>query len=397
MFQRHALFHKQYPAQRWIAFRDIGPSPRGRFGHSMACDGTRVFVLGGLLSPGAQADETKLIHVLDTSMYFLFVISFGQPPSLKTQSTSITRNPTLTLSILVRRPPNSCRSRQRVPRIEDNHISRYLRRIPIQYVVLLLSKKLPQMNWTTSPQQITRDQNPSLNSLPRRLLWRPTGASGRPKRFPEDDDDGEGSTEHHAKVLAPDAPSGKEIARLEDGRLVELERQLSETLVAKTERDRRIARLTDDLALKSALLEQAVEEKERTGLELRELQAKLDESLLSRDHALEQAQSALQKASWATEANEQSQRELTEMRAELEASKSESAAFHLRLADTENGCAKSKAEADTNHTQTATGLANTDEDGVVHRLMERIQAMEAKMASSWNEKSFEMMECRNEG
>jgi len=34
----------------------------------MACDGTRVFVLGGNLS---SVDEAKLIHVLDTSMYFL--------------------------------------------------------------------------------------------------------------------------------------------------------------------------------------------------------------------------------------------------------------------------------------------------------------------------------------
>jgi hypothetical protein len=36
----------------------------------MACDGTRVFVLGGALSLGAMADETQPIHVLDTSMYF---------------------------------------------------------------------------------------------------------------------------------------------------------------------------------------------------------------------------------------------------------------------------------------------------------------------------------------
>ena len=35
----------------------------------MSCDGTRVFVLGGDLSPGAQADEAKLIHTLDTGMY----------------------------------------------------------------------------------------------------------------------------------------------------------------------------------------------------------------------------------------------------------------------------------------------------------------------------------------
>ena len=52
----------------------------------MACDGTRLFVLGGALSPGAQVDEAKLIHVLDTSMYFRFVISFGQHSNLKQSS-----------------------------------------------------------------------------------------------------------------------------------------------------------------------------------------------------------------------------------------------------------------------------------------------------------------------
>jgi hypothetical protein len=52
----------------------------------MASDGRRLFVLGGGLSPGTQVDEAKLIHVLDTSMYFLFVISFGQPSSLKQSS-----------------------------------------------------------------------------------------------------------------------------------------------------------------------------------------------------------------------------------------------------------------------------------------------------------------------
>ncbi len=43
----------------------------------MASDGTRVFVLGGASSPHRAVDEAKLIHVLDTSMYFLFVILFG--------------------------------------------------------------------------------------------------------------------------------------------------------------------------------------------------------------------------------------------------------------------------------------------------------------------------------
>jgi chromosome segregation ATPase len=205
---------------------------------------------------------------------------------------------------------------------------------------------------------------------------------------------------------------------------------LSGILVAQTERDRRIAQLTDGLALKSAQLEQATkgkkraelglrelqakldglqlshdqakanaaEEKKRAGLELRELRAKLDESLLSRNHALEQARSALQKASCAADANEQSQRELTEMRAELEARRSEPAASCLRLADTEDNCAKSKAEADTDRNQNATGLVDTDEGRIVHKLVERMQVMEAEMASlRWNEKNFETMECRNEG
>jgi hypothetical protein len=51
------------------------------------------------------------------------------------------------------------------------------------------------------------------------------------------------------KFAAPHSPSEGEVTRLE------LERQLSVSLAAQTERDRRIAQLTDELALKSALLE----------------------------------------------------------------------------------------------------------------------------------------------
>jgi hypothetical protein len=290
------------------------------------------------------------------------------------------------------------------------------------------------MDRLASP-QITRERRPSLNGLPSQ----PTGVDDKPRCVLQEDDDSERTTEHLAKLVVPDASSEKEVARLEHERIADLERQLLAMCAAQTERDRRIAQLTDQLGQKSALLEQAeanaaeaaeakkraglehrklqvkldelllsydqaeanaAEAKKPAGLELRELQAKLDESLLSRDHALEQAQSALQKASCAAEAiqaNEQSQRELTEMRTELEASKSESAAFRLRLADTENNCANNKADADTYRTQTATGLVNTDEDPIVHRLMERMEAMEEMASRRWNEKSFEMMECRNEG
>src|SRR6266566_9840388 len=110
----------------------------------MASDGRRVFVLGGELSPGTQVDKTKLIHVLDTSMYFLFVISFGQSSSLK-QSSSFTRNLTLTPSSIVRRPPNLRRSYPRVTRPRVNHNTGYsLHQMPLERrTVLFLSKWLP--------------------------------------------------------------------------------------------------------------------------------------------------------------------------------------------------------------------------------------------------------------
>ena len=158
-----------------------------------------------------------------------------------------------------------------------------------------------------------------------------------------------------------------------------------------------------------------VEAKKHAGLELRELQAKLDELMLSRDEhlrtALEQAQSALQKAtSRAAEANERSQRELAEVHAKLEARESELAAMRLRFADAEDGWAKSKAEADTLRARTEAAadtlrggsqagarLVNMDVDRVTSRLMERVRAVEAEMASlRGNEKSIEEMECRNE-
>ncbi|KAF8492381.1 hypothetical protein F5888DRAFT_1618986 [Russula emetica] len=137
--------------QRWTTFQDIGPSPCRRRAHAMACDGTRVFVLGGMLSRGAQVDEAKLIHVLDTSMYFLFVISFGQPSSLK-QSSSFTRNPTPTLSSIVRRPPNLRRRYPRVTRPRVNHNNQHFlcrTRMSTQNMVLFLFKKLPPENWTS--------------------------------------------------------------------------------------------------------------------------------------------------------------------------------------------------------------------------------------------------------
>lgn len=200
---------------------------------------------------------------------------------------------------------------------------------------------------------------------------------------------------------------------------MELERRLSVTLAAQTERDRRLAQLSDELALKSNLLEQAeanaAEATKRVGqleethvrvlrdhtdiqeqhsaldaelrdhadrllaqtslveqkdAELLNAQAQLRELLLSREQhvrALEQAQGALQKATArATEVDEQSQNtreqigqyetELAEVRSELEAKVSELDAVRLRLTDAENAWAKSREEADTFRALTTTSL-----------------------------------------
>jgi len=221
--------------------------------------------------------------------------------------------------------------------------------------------------------RITRERKASSNDLPSQ----PPGVNNKPRDIAKEDDDSECSTGHHAKLVPPKVPPKKEIARLEDERLIELERKLSAMLAAQTERDMRVAQLTDELAQNSALLKQseanAVEAKKRAGLEQREMQAKLDE------------------------ANERSQRELAEVRAELEARKSELAAVHLRLKDAESGWAKIKAGADISRAKTSANFVNADEDEVMHRLTGRMRAMEAKIASlQGNEKSFEMMECTNE-
>jgi hypothetical protein len=226
------------------------------------------------------------------------------------------------------------------------------------------------------------------------------GVNSKPRHVPEDDVS-EGSTKYHAKFAAPHSSSEGEVASLE------LERQLSVALAVQTERDHHSAQLTDEFALKSALFEQAevntVEPARRAGPELREhadyrrlmrtslveqkdvelvdMHARLRDMLLSRDQQIGQYE-----------------KELANVHAKLEAKESELQAVRLRLADAEKGWSESKAEADTLRAQTAAGSVNTDEDQVARRLMERLQAIEAEMASKrWNEKSIEAMECRNEG
>jgi hypothetical protein len=116
--------------------------------------------------------------------------------------------------------------------LEDGRGAFSFRRTPVDELPIMMMQDTcitqmatsQDMGRSASP-QITRKRNPGLPS-------RPTGESSRPRRVPGEDNDGGGSTKRHAKLVAPDAPSGKETARLEDGRLIKLERQLSETLLA---------------------------------------------------------------------------------------------------------------------------------------------------------------------
>jgi hypothetical protein len=108
-------------------------------------------------------------------------------------------------------------------------------------------------------------------------------------------------------------------------------------------------------------------------VELVDMQAKLDELLLSRDQQIGQYE-----------------KELANVHAKLEAKESELEAVQLRLTDAEKGLTKSSA-------QTASGSVNRDEDQVTRRFMERVRAIEAEIVSKrWNEKSIVDMECRNE-
>ena len=156
---------------------------------------------------------------------------------------------------------------------------------------------------------------------------------------------------------------------MERERITELQHLLSEALAIQTKQDRRLAQLTDELALKSALLEQAktnaAEAKRTAELERREnanrllvqtslakqkdaelekLRAKLAELSLTRAQdvrAPEQARSPLQisdkyqRSQHAFEQVAKYETELAEVRAELEAKMSELEAVRSRLTDAE--------------------------------------------------------------
>jgi hypothetical protein len=265
-------------------------------------------------------------------------------------------------------------------------------------------KKTTQLAWKSSAGSPTQEQpqHPTSSSseahsasLLRKATPAVLGGPASPQIIHEGDVS-EASIGYHANFAAPYSSSEGDVARLE------LEQQLWVSLAAQAERDQRIVQLTDELSLKSALLEQAeanpTEAAKRAGLELREQSDRLlmqSSRVKQRDVELRDMQA---KPLSRDQQIEQYEKELANVRVKLEARESELEAVRLRLADAEKGWIKSKAEADTLRAQIAAGFVNRDEDQVIRRLMERVRDIEAQMASMrWNDKNIEAMECRNEG
>jgi hypothetical protein len=170
-----------------------------------------------------------------------------------------------------------------------------------------------------------------------------------------------------------------------------------------------MAQLTDELSQESTLLEQAeakaaeaTEAAKRAELESRKhanrllaqtslmdqkdaelvkIRAKLDELPLSHNHHVRELEQRI----------EQYEIKLADALAKLGARESELEDVRLRLANAENGWAKSKADAETLRAMTPAGLVNTDE---TRRLMDRVRAMEAEMA--FLQSSEKVSDSRNE-
>jgi hypothetical protein len=212
----------------------------------------------------------------------------------------------------------------------------------------------------------------------------------RPISFSSEEDINEGSTKYHAKLAAPHSSSEGEVTRLEHERFMELKRQLLVSLTAQTERDQRIAQLTDELALKSSLLEQAeanaAETTKRVELDLHEhMDRSFTQISMVKQNSPVEIPVKLEDFPLTPSPDQQFGqygKKLANMRAKLEAKESELEAIRLRLTDAEKGWTKSKAEADMLRAQISAGVISTDEDRIIRRLTERMRIMvEAEMVS----------------
>lgn len=160
----------------------------------MACDGTRIFLLGGLLSPNAQVDDTKPIHVLDTSVSFLFVISFWTASMFETE-----------LLIYPEFDSGAAKHSEKATQLTQEPSAGQPQRptffssdpdVHAEHSTSSVQKVTPREFARPASLRITRDQTPGPNDLPLPL----PGINSEPRRVAEEAEDSEGSTEHHARL-----------------------------------------------------------------------------------------------------------------------------------------------------------------------------------------------------
>ena len=285
---------------------------------------------------GTQADESELIHVLETSMYFL---SFHrQPPSLKTEHIEIPKP-----DVDAVKPRETTR---RILKKDDNRSER-------QLSAMLAT-------------QTVRDQD--LAQLPVTEKLAPKGA------LFEAGANAAEATKHAGldpRELVDRLLVQTSLVEQKDAELVKMQGRLDELVLSR-----------DQHAL-------ALEQAQRAHVDEYETElAKVRAELEAKKSELEAKKSEL----------EAKKSKLEAKKSELEAKKYELEAIRLRFTDAEIGWAKNKTETDTLRALNTTGLASTDEDRIARVVLERIRIMEAEMASRWwSEKNFEAMETRNEG
>ena len=167
----------------------------------MATDGTRIFLLGGL-SPDAKANKSKLIYVLDTSMYF-FGHFIRTDSSLRTQNTErITYsdphfnavNSSEKIREVVREssagPSIQGQTQQPTFSLSDSDVHP-------EHGNSSLEEATPGELDHPDSLQTARERNRGSNDLPSLL----PGMNDKPRRVPEDNNDNEGSTKHHRKLV----------------------------------------------------------------------------------------------------------------------------------------------------------------------------------------------------
>jgi chromosome segregation ATPase len=190
----------------------------------------------------------------------------------------------------------------------------------------------------------------------------------------------------------------------EDAELVNIRGKLDELLLSRRSRDQQVHALEQALQESTSRAAEAEERSRRAheqialveqkDAELVDMRAKLDELLLSgrsRDQHVRALEQALQKAtSRVADADERS-------RLAHERHETELAAVRSRLADAENGWAKSKREADRLRASalTTTDFVSTNEDRTTRESVRRIQAMGTE--TEWSDKNSVVTLYRNEG